>query len=165
MLTAALVLSARLSFRSLEQMRRRLRHGGARVAIYGAGDGGELAIRELLNNGELGLQPFCFLDDDPRKHGDRIHGVPVLGGLDSLAYVAEHHGVRRILIATKKLPADVVRALHAFGAAHDLELLELEICIRAVHGNGNGNGDERGADPVIEGPVAIRTVGRVASAS
>ncbi len=154
LLTAAFVLSARLSFRSLELMRRRLRHGGERVAIYGAGDGGELAIRQLLNNAELGLQPFCLLDDDPRKRGDRIHGVPVLGGLDSLAYVAEHYRVRRVLISTKKLPEDVMRALHAFGAAHELELLELEISVRPVHSNGNG--DEA---------LAIRAVGRVASAS
>jgi UDP-GlcNAc:undecaprenyl-phosphate GlcNAc-1-phosphate transferase len=161
LLTAAFVLSARLTFRSLELMRRRLRHGGERVAIYGAGDGGELAVRELLNNAELALQPFCFLDDDPRKHGDRIHGVPVLGGLDSLAYLAEHHGVRRILIATKKLPADVLRALHAFGAAHHLELLELDICVRAVHGNGNG--DETATAPMVAEMAGIRTIQRAAA--
>jgi len=70
--------------------------------------------------------------------------VTVLGGLDRLGYVAEHHGVRRILIATKKLPLDVLRALHAFGAAHDLELLELEIRVRVVQGNGNGSGNGNG---------------------
>jgi len=140
LLTATLVLAARLSFRSLEMMRTRLRRTGARVAIYGAGDGGELAVRELLNNAVHGLHPFCFLDDDPRKHGERIHGVPVVGGLDSLAYVAEHHEVRRILIATKKLPADVLRALRAYAGAHELQLLELDVSMRLVAGNGD---DER----------------------
>ena len=105
LLTTALVLAARLSFRSLEMLRSRLRRAGARVAIYGAGDGGEMAVRELRNNAVHGLQPFCFLDDDPRKHGERIHGVPVLGGLDALAVVAERHGVRRVLIATNTPPA------------------------------------------------------------
>src|SRR2546426_1331793 len=75
LVTAALVLAARLSFRSLEMLTRRLRRTGERVAIYGAGDGGELAVREILNNPGLGLQPFCFLDDDPRKHGERIHEI------------------------------------------------------------------------------------------
>jgi len=145
LLTAAFVLAARLSFRSLEFMRRRLRQGGERVAIYGAGDGGELAVRELLNNGALGLQPFCFFDDDPHKRGERIHGVPVLGGLDSVAYVAEHHGVRRILIATKKLPTDVLRALHAYAVAHALQLLELDVSMRPVH----SNGDEEAAADVV----------------
>ncbi len=153
LLTAAFVLSARLSFRSLEFVRRRLRQGGERVAIYGAGDAGELALRELQNNGGLGLQPFCFLDDDPRKHGERIHGVPVLGGLDSLAYVAEHHAVRRILIATKKLPTDVVRALRAFAGAHALELLELEVSMRPVNGNGDDDAVADGASPRLMEPT------------
>ncbi len=156
LLTAALLLTARLSFRSLELMRRRLRHGGERVAIYGAGDGGELAVRELLNNAERALQPFCFLDDDPRKHGERIHGVPVLGGLDSLMYVAEHHGVRRILIATKKLPMDVLRALRAYARAHALELLELDVTMRPVHGNGDdelgGGGASPGSQETVKTP-------------
>jgi UDP-GlcNAc:undecaprenyl-phosphate GlcNAc-1-phosphate transferase len=162
LVTAALLLAARLSFRSLEMVTRRLRRTGERVAIYGAGDGGELAVREILNNAELGLQPFCFLDDDPRKHGERIHGVPVLGGLDSLALVVERHGVRRLLIGTKRLPADVVRALHAFAGAHRLQLLELQIGVRPVSGNGS--------EPVADVPNASENsplrVGRaVANAS
>lgn len=159
LLTAALVLVARMSFRSLEMARSRLRRTGAPVAIYGAGDGGELAVRELRNNAELGLQPFCFLDDDPRKHGERIHGVPVLGGLDSLALVAERHGVRRLLIATKKLPQDVVRALEAFAEAHQLDLLELEIRVRPVRTNGDG---KAATAPVVAETVGVRPVARVA---
>ncbi len=147
LLTAALVLTARMSFRSLELLRLRLRRGGARVAIYGAGDAGELAVRGLLNNSELGLQPYCFLDDDPRRHRERIHGLPVLGGLDRLPALAARHGVRRVLIATKKLPSDVMRALHALAGEHGLELLELEIHVRAVPSNGG----------------AVRTVQRVAA--
>ena len=156
LLAAAFVLVARLSFRSLEMVRSQLRRNGARVAIYGAGDGGELAVRELLNNAELGLHPFCFLDDDPRKHGERIHGVPVLGGLDSLAFVAGRHGVGRILIATKKLPPDVVGALQAFARAHDLALLELNVGVRLMQSNGDGKPSN--APPVA---VVVRPAGRV----
>ena len=140
LLTAALVLAARASFRSLEVLRVRLSRRGELVAIYGAGDGGELALRELLNNGALGLKPFCFLDDDPLKHGERIHGVPVLGGLDQLESVALQ-GVRRVLIATQKLSDEVVAALHAAGPALEIQLLELEIRVRPL-----GAADEARAD-------------------
>ena len=131
LLTSALVLAARASFRSLEVLRMRLSRRGEPVAIYGAGDGGELALRELLNNGALGLRPFCFLDDDPLKHGERIHGVPVLGGLDQLESLAVQ-GVRRVLIATQKLSDEVVAALHAAGPALEIQLLELEIRVRPL---------------------------------
>src|SRR5260370_26705223 len=36
---------------------------GRRALIYGAGDAGELLLRELLNNRELSLAPVCLLDD------------------------------------------------------------------------------------------------------
>src|SRR5436309_16087141 len=85
LLTAAFVLTSRLSFRSLEMARSLLHRKGERILIYGAGDAGELALRELLNNAGLSLQPVCFLDDDPRKHGARIHGVPVAGGIARLS--------------------------------------------------------------------------------
>jgi len=132
LLSAVLVLATRASFRALELVRLRLTQKGERVAIYGAGDGGELVVRELLNNGALGLKPFCFLDDDPHKQGKRIHGVPVFGGLDSILYVVQQHGVRRILVATRKLRVEVVRALHAYARAHDLELLELELRVKPL---------------------------------
>ncbi len=47
---------------------------GRRVLIYGAGDGGELLLRELRNNRELQLSPIGFLDDDPAKSGKVIQG-------------------------------------------------------------------------------------------
>ncbi|PYO94575.1 MAG: hypothetical protein DMD62_04855 [Gemmatimonadetes bacterium] len=135
LLAAALVLATRVSFRSLEEMRRRLTRRGEPVAIYGAGDAGELAVRELLNNAALGVTPFCFLDDDPHKRGERIHGVPVLGGREQLAALAERHNVRRVLIATKKLRPDVLALLHAARTAHGFELLELDVALRGVKRN------------------------------
>jgi UDP-GlcNAc:undecaprenyl-phosphate GlcNAc-1-phosphate transferase len=132
LLTAALVLASRASFRSLELLRTRFSRRGEPVAIYGAGDGGELAVRELLNNGALGLNPVCFLDDDPLKHGERIHGVPVVGGVERLASAVTRDGVRRVLIATQKLSAEVLAALRAAGPALEIELLELEIRVRPL---------------------------------
>jgi hypothetical protein len=60
--------------------------------------------------------------------------------------------VRRILISTRKLSGDVVRALHAFGAAHELELLELTISVQAVQANGHA--DEQ--DEVAVLPISRR---------
>jgi len=161
LLTAAFVLTTRLSFRSLEMARSLLHRTGERILIYGAGDAGELALRELLNNAGLGLHAVCFLDDDPRKHGARIHGVPVAGGLESLALVVERYDVRRVLIGTKKLTADARRALQAYAACHNLELFELELGLRVL--SVSGAEQTPGAPDIAQGVRAVSRV--VATAS
>ncbi len=161
LLTAAFVLTTRLSFRSLEMARSLLHRTGERILIYGAGDAGELALRELLNNAGLRLQPVCFLDDDPRKHGARIHGVPVAGGIESLALVVERYDVHRILIGTKKLTPDARRALQAYAACHSLELFELELGVRVL--SVSGAEQTPSAPDIAQGVRAVSRV--VATAS
>jgi FlaA1/EpsC-like NDP-sugar epimerase len=59
---------------------------GARkkLMIVGAGDAGELILREILQNPRLGYDPVCFVDDDPNKLKRKIHGVPVLGPVEEI---------------------------------------------------------------------------------
>jgi UDP-GlcNAc:undecaprenyl-phosphate GlcNAc-1-phosphate transferase len=157
LLTAALVLSSRLSFRSLEMIRQRLQSAGERVLVYGAGDGGELALRELLNNKELALQPVCFLDDDVRKHGAQVHGVPVVGGRESLGRAVERYGVRKIVIGTRKLAPEVILAVQAFAAERQLELVELDIRFKMVRA-----ASEPAPTAATQAPLrSERAVGRV----
>ena len=80
--------------------------GSKRVLIYGAGDGGELLLRELMNNRDLGLHPVGFVDDDPQKLGRVIHGVRVLGSLDRLGELAGTESIEEVVISTTKLAAD-----------------------------------------------------------
>ena len=104
---------------------------------------------------------MCFLDDDARKHGARIHGVPVAGGIESLALVVERYDVHRILIGTKKLTADARRALQAYAACHNLELLELELGLRVL--SVSGVEQTPGASDIAQGVRAVSRV--VATAS
>ena len=55
-----------------------------RLLIVGAGDAGEKVLREIHANPNLRLHAVGFLDDHPASWGKFIHGVPVLGGLDSV---------------------------------------------------------------------------------
>jgi UDP-GlcNAc:undecaprenyl-phosphate GlcNAc-1-phosphate transferase len=102
------IAGSRISFRLLRTWIARFQQadGGKRVLIYGAGDGGELLLRELQNNRELGLLPVGFVDDDPQKQGRVIHGVRVLGGLERLSELAGSERVEEIVISTSKLAAE-----------------------------------------------------------
>ena len=55
--------------------------GGAPVIILGGGYTGSLVARTVQKETDLGFVPIGILDDDPRKWGSSIEGVPVLGPL------------------------------------------------------------------------------------
>jgi UDP-GlcNAc:undecaprenyl-phosphate GlcNAc-1-phosphate transferase len=76
------------------------------VLIYGAGDGGELLVRALLNNFQMGLRPVAFLDDDPQKRGRVIHGLRVYGPVEDMSDVVTNTEFDEIVISTDKIPAE-----------------------------------------------------------
>jgi FlaA1/EpsC-like NDP-sugar epimerase len=69
------------------------------VLIVGAGDAGEILLREMRNNVDLDYNPVGFIDDDPAKWGVRIHGVAVLGGRDEIPRIAAERQVREAIVA------------------------------------------------------------------
>ena len=75
------------------------REGLKRLLIIGAGDAGEKILRELQSNPRLKYNVVGFLDDDSKKHGMQIHGVPVLGKIDQLSEIVKEHEVNELLIA------------------------------------------------------------------
>lgn len=67
--------------------------GGAdkTILIYGCGAAGETLAREIRSNPKLGMRVVGFLDDDPRKRGGSVLGLPVVGsGRDAARVVARY---------------------------------------------------------------------------
>ncbi len=99
------IAGSRISFRLLRTLFARFSEPstGRRVLIYGAGDAGDLLLRELQNNHTLGLFPIGFVDDDPSKQGRVIHGVRVLGSFDHLSALVSSERVEEVVISTSAL--------------------------------------------------------------
>jgi len=119
--------AARLSFRLLAEVLRPRPAGFRRVLIYGAGDGGELAMRELLNNPALERIPVGFLDDDPSKARTRIHGVPVLGGVDRAGELIQKHGVGEVIISSGKIPDGRLKRLSEICELHGIPVVRASL--------------------------------------
>ena len=78
-----------------------------RLLIIGAGDAGEKFLREILDNPRVHYQPVGFLDDDPRKKGKAIHGIPVLGAVVDIGDLPAAYD--EILIAIPSARGDEMR--------------------------------------------------------
>jgi len=104
-----IMMASRFSFRLLDQLIRPAKTVQEElILIYGAGDAGELALKECLQNKELGYNPAGFLDDDPLKKGRRIHGLTVFGGLDELSDLIESHQIEGVIIASSAIDSSGV---------------------------------------------------------
>ena len=101
---------SRMAFRLFRQLLPAVnQHEGRRVLIYGAGDAGELLLRELRNNRELQLAPIGFLDDDPAKSGKVIHGLRVFGANGDLSAVCSQHEVDEVVISSMKMSEERIQ--------------------------------------------------------
>jgi len=115
-LLTLLLGGARLSRRLLAE----LSHGpsGKRILIFGAGDAGELIVRDIKHNRGSGYHPVGFVDDDAAKVGHRIHGVPVLGTRTALPEIVSRYRPDEVLLAIPHAdPAavrSIMRALESF---------------------------------------------------
>lgn len=106
LLLLVFVSASRMSFRLLRALivgRPKLDPDATPVLIYGAGDGGELLIREILSNPDHRYAPVGFIDDDDRKTGKLIHGYRIFGS-QQLPHLVRTYGVSEVLISTFKVP-------------------------------------------------------------
>lgn len=96
-----LVAGSRFAWRAVRETFLSYRSDAAknRILIVGAGVGGAYAARVCFDgNKEIGY-PVAFIDDDPDKHGVRIHGIPVLGTTQDIPEIVEKKDVTEIIIA------------------------------------------------------------------
>ncbi|MGE3471849.1 MAG: polysaccharide biosynthesis protein [Vicinamibacterales bacterium] len=129
LLTMACVAGIRLSIRVVgESLSRGAPVAGPstgearRVLVAGAGDAGELVVREMQKNPQLGMRPVGFLDDHRQKRGKRIHGIPVLGALGDLEAIVQREGVDQVVIAMPTADGAVIRGVIDAGRRADVQV-------------------------------------------
>lgn len=83
----------------------------ARVLVVGAGEAGSIVIKELKKHIELNSIPVAVVDDDKKKHGANIHGVPVKGGRDAIKRIIADQNIDEIIIALPSVPKSELKSI------------------------------------------------------
>jgi FlaA1/EpsC-like NDP-sugar epimerase len=105
LLTLMLITGARLAVRLIvERPSRAGRLPKHEVLVIGAGSGGQMVVRELQLNPDLGATAIGFVDDDPRKRGMRMLGLKVLGSTKQIATILDETQPDEVVIAIPSAP-------------------------------------------------------------
>ena len=97
------MVSLRISYRTMRRivMKTELRQNASdsqRVLIVGAGEAGNMIVRELFKRPELKKMPVGVVDDDKNKQGKCVYDVPVLGTIDDVEHIVKNHCIDEIII-------------------------------------------------------------------
>ena len=98
-LSTGFLSGVRLTYRWFREWIHRSQTMGCRVLIVGAGNAGELLLRDLQCNGSHNYAPVAFVDDDPNKLKKSIHGIPIAGKIQDIPTVCDQYQVQEIILA------------------------------------------------------------------
>ncbi len=82
-----------------------------KLLLIGAGAAAEKVIREIMDNASVLYEVVGLVDDNPRKHGLKIHGIPVVGGVDKLKECIVRTRAEEILIAVASASGEQMKRI------------------------------------------------------
>lgn len=110
MLLAGLRISKRVSLEII--LKKKTNKQCKRTIIVGAGNTGEMIIRDMAKQGYPDFYPVAMLDDDKAKVGAYMHGVKVLAKTDRLKAVIRKYKAEAVIIAIPSLNHKTLRTLY-----------------------------------------------------
>ena len=132
----SLVAIGAIRFQSrLFALRRRSAMGERRrILVMGAGDAGSMVLQDVLRNPALGLDPVAVVDDDRRKMGLTIHGVPIVGTRAQIPRLVEQMEVDEVLLAIPSAARDTIQQVSALCEESEVALRVLPSVQEVVGG-------------------------------
>lgn len=97
----------------------------SRAFIIGAGNTGELILREMLRYRFSQFYPLGLLDDDPSKSGTYIHGVKVLGRVEEMEKFIRDYKPDSIIIAIPTLDFRKLRQIYDSGRKSGIKTIKI----------------------------------------
>jgi FlaA1/EpsC-like NDP-sugar epimerase len=157
-LTLILIAGARLAVRLIvERPTRADRIPKREVLVIGAGSGGQMVVRELQLNPNLGSTAIGFVDDDPRKRGMRMLGLKVLGSTEEIASILDETDPAEVVIAIPSAPGTLRAKVVAACREREIRVRTLPTVFELLRGGVQLNRQLRevrvedvlGRDPIV----------------
>ncbi len=73
--------------------------GIVRTLVVGAGESGIRTVQNLQDSREVGYRVMGFVDNDNKKWGKKVSGIPVLGGEDNLMSIVDQYDIDDVFFA------------------------------------------------------------------
>jgi len=109
----------RMAVRVLREWSTRVESTTVRALIVGAGNAGEMLVRDLKMNPGYKYEPVAYADDSSIKQGRTIHGVPVAGTIEEIPTLVRRLVVKEIIVAMPSAtPALLQRILASCATCH-----------------------------------------------
>ena len=103
------IVGIRFSYRFVLLLRGRRENSGIpekNVMLIGAGNAGQMILREIRGSKEINEKVTCIIDDNSNKWNRYIEGIPVVGGRDDILASVEKYDVKKIYIAIPTASAE-----------------------------------------------------------
>ena len=111
LLSFLVLSSSRFLFKALYRYVKCRLIGSKKILIYGAGDSGLVTYNALVNNDKTRFEILGFIDDNVKKIGKQINGVPILSFTEiSLAYLKVNQ-IEEIVVSTPTISTDKLMSL------------------------------------------------------
>jgi FlaA1/EpsC-like NDP-sugar epimerase len=135
-LTAVLLGGTRMAVRMAAERpgRAARRRRTLAVLVVGAGSGGQMVVRELQLNPNLGARAIGFLDDDPRKRGMQTLGLEVLGSTDEIGGILDRKRPNEVIIAIPSAPGTLRAKVVAACRDRDIRVRTLPTVFELLRG-------------------------------
>lgn len=89
----------RLFYRWFRKIRHRSRNRRTRTLLIGAGEAGNIALREFQESEHSKNEVVCIIDDSQTKRGRVLRGVPIVGSREAIPFAVEKYNIEEIIFA------------------------------------------------------------------
>ncbi|MEK4555308.1 polysaccharide biosynthesis protein [Jeotgalicoccus sp. FSL K6-3177] len=95
-----------------------------RTLIVGAGKGGSMLVKQMLDTPSMGMNPIVAVDDDNSKQQMELNGgVRVEGKRTDIQQLIKKYDIQKVVIAIPSLSKSVLKEIHSLAIADGVDVM------------------------------------------